>query len=245
MITIEKTKSWQGVALLAALVAAGGLAYWAFAPQGEGGPDGAASGAAGGLWSGWSAASGAAAASSQAGGSLLADARLNGVSPEDQAALEAALKGQANAKVEAQRIVQYLKYQRSFETWQNLDELKDARQRSAMAQNLMNELPDRLKAGEFTLMEAALMGSVLIAEAESDEARRNQRVEAWQAQLPTLVPNYEDEARMAALNRETEYMRRRATAFGEWQASSDPAARSPAKLDQSMEEIRRAYNSGN
>lgn len=242
MITIEKNRSWTGVAIVAAVAVAGGLAWWAFAPQGGSGEAGTP-GASGSMWQ-WSSASGA-AGGGQPIKSILADSSVNGVPAEDMGALEASLgRSHKNAKAEAARIVSYVQYHRAFEAWQGLDEQKQKRERSQLAEGLFRELPDRLKSGEFTLMEAALMGAVLIADAESDEARRNQRVEAWQAQLMTIVPNPEDETHMAAKNRETEYMRRRATAFGEWQSQSDPALRTPAKLEQAMAEIDRAYFSG-
>lgn len=241
MITIEKNRSWTGVAIVAAVAVAGGLAWWALAPQGGTG-DAGAPGASGSMWQ-WSSASGAASGGAPVA-SILNDARWGNVNAEDQSTLEGALSKTPNAKAEAARIVSYVQYHRTFEAWQGLDEQKQARERSQLAEGLFKELPDRLKRGEFTLMEAALMGAVLIAEAEPDEARRTQRVEAWQAQLATIVPNPEDEARMAAQNRETEYMRRRATAFGEWQSQTDPAQRTPAKLEQAMAEINRAYASG-
>lgn len=242
MITIEKNRSWTGVAIVAAVAVAGGMAWWALAPQGDSGEAGAP-GAAGSIWQ-WSSASSASASGSAPVTSILNDARWGNFTNEDQATLEAALGRSPNAKAEAARIVSYLQYSRAFETWQGLDEAKQARERRQMAEGLFQELPDRLKTGEFSLMEAALMGAVLIAEAESDEARRTQRVDAWQAQLASIVPNPEDEARMAAQNRETEYMRRRATAFSEWQNQTNPALRTPAKLEQAMAEINRAYASG-
>jgi hypothetical protein len=220
MITIEKNRSWTAMAIVAAVAVAGGLAWWAFAPQGGSG-DAGAPGAAGAMWQ-WSSASGASSSGAPVT-SILNDARWGNVNAQDQATLESALSKTPNAKAEASRIVSYVQYHRAFEAWQGLDEQKQARERRQLAEGLFKELPDRLKTGEFTLMEAALMGAVLIAEAEPDEARRTQRVEAWQAQLATIVPNPEDETRMAAQNRETEYMRRRATAFGEWQSQTDPA----------------------
>lgn len=242
MITIEKNRSWTGVAIVAAVAAVGALAWWGLSPQGEAGDAGPA-GAAGSIWQ-WSSASSPSHQDAPVT-SILADAGLSGVRPEDMAALEASLgRSHPNAKAEAARIVSYVQYQRTFEAWQGLDEEKQTRERRQLAEGLFRELPDRLKSGEFTLMESALMGAVLVAEAEPDEARRTQRVEAWQAQLATIVPNPEDETRMAAQNRETEYMRRRATAFSEWQSQSDPALRTPAKLEQAMAEINRAYSAG-
>lgn len=242
MITIEKNRSWAGIAIVAGVALAGGLAWWALSPQGEPtDPSGAS--ASGSMWQWSSTAPGEQASAPTT--SILADARWANVNAEDQSTLEGALgKSHPNAKAEAARIVSYVQYHRAFEGWQGLDEQKQARERRQLAEGLFKELPERLKSGEFTLMEAALMGAVLIAEAEPDEARRTQRVEAWQAQLATIVPNPEDEARMAAQNRETEYMRRRATAFGEWQNQTDPTQRTPAKLEQAMAEINRAYASG-
>lgn len=242
MITIEKNRSWTAVAIVAAVAVAGGLAWWAFAPQGASG-DAGAPGAAGSMWQQWSSASGAASGDVPST-SILSDARWGNVNTEDQNTLEASLSKAPNAKAEAARILSYVQYHRAFEAWQGLDEQKQARERRQLAEGLFKELPDRLKTGEFTLMEAALMGAVLIAEAEPDEARRTQRVEAWQSQLATIVPNPEDETRMAAQNRETEYMRRRATAFGEWQNQTDASLRTPAKLAQAMAEIDRAYAAG-
>lgn len=243
MITIEKNRTrWIAIA-----VAVGGLAA-AAAWLGAGDtpePDASGATAGGGLWASWTSPANAPASGAAQGAPLLSDAGgAQGVSAEELAALESALGKHPNAKAEAQRIVSYVRYHRDFEAWQTLDDQKEARQRRLMAERLLNELPDRLKSGEFTMLEAALMGAVLTAEVEPDPARRDKMVEAWQAKLVSLVPGFDDETRMAQLNRETEYMRRRATAYGEWQAKTDPADRTPAKLAQAMEEVQRAYNAG-
>lgn len=242
MITIEKSRSWAGAAVLTAVAAAGVLGWWVLAPKGDA-PDEASAGAAGSMWQ-WSTAT-VSPGSSAPSQSLLSDARWADVNAQDQASLEASLsKSNLNAKVEAARILSYVQYHKSFEAWQALDEQKQQGERRKLAESLFKELPERLKSGEFTVMEAALMGSVLIADSEADEERRNQRVESWQSQLATIVPNFEDETRLTAQARETDYMRRRATAFTEWQSQVEPSLRSPAKLDQAMAEINRAYLSG-
>lgn len=245
MITVEKSRSWQGVAIAAALVAAAVGAYLAFGGSNDGGSATSTEQAGNGMWPGMgNSASVVASGAPDLNPPLLADGRPSDLSESDWNALEAALKRQPNAKAEASRIVSYLRYQRAFESWQNLDEQRDARKRRQMAEALMSELPDRMKSGEFTLVEATLMGVVLIADMEPDEAKRNQLAEAWQAKAGTLVANPEDEAKMALLNRETEFRRRRATAFGEWQIKTDPNERAEGKLSQAMEDIQRMYNSG-
>ena len=245
MITVEKSRSWQGVAIAAALAAVAAGAYWALAPSNDGGAANGTGNAGNGMWPGMgNSASVVASGAPELNPPVLADGRPSDLTEADWQSLEAALKKQPNAKAEATRIVSYLRYQKAFETWQNLDEQRDARRRHEMAESLMGELPDRLKSGEFTLIEATLMGAVLLADLETDEAKRNQRVEAWQAKVGTMVQNPDDEAQMAAVNRETEFKRRRASAFGDWQVKADPAERSPAKLSQAMEDIQRMYNSG-
>lgn len=245
MITVEKSRPWRGVAIAAALVVVGAGAYWALGSSDDASGSVRRADAGNGMWPGLgNSASVVASGSPELHPATLADGRPSDLSESDWQSLASALAKQANGKAEAARIVNYLRYQKAFETWQNLDEQREARRRHEMAEALMSELPDRLKSGEFTLVEATLMGVVLLAEMETDEARRTQRVEAWQAKVGTLVADPEDEVKMAALNRETEFKRRRASAFGEWQAKTDPNERSTAKLTQAMDDIQRMYNSG-
>lgn len=174
---------------------------------------------------------------------VLSDGRPSDVSTNDWAALQAALAKVGMTAADAERIVNYNRYQRSFESWQNLDQADDAARRRRMAQSLMNELPKHVSKGDFTLLEAMLIGSALIAEIEPDNARRTARLDAWQAEVLTVIPvQSEDEGQSKASTRETELKRRQALAFAEWQALTDPAQRTPARLEQAFEEVRRAYN---
>jgi hypothetical protein len=173
-----------------------------------------------------------------------ADGRPSDVSTDDWAALQAALAKVGMTSAEAERIVNFNRYQRSFESWQSLDQTEDAARRRRMAQALMNELPKHVGRGDFTLLEAVLIGSSLIAEIEPDTASRTARLDAWQAEVLTVMPvQSEDEGQSKASTRETELKRRQALAFAEWQARTDPAERTPARLEQAFEEVRRAYNS--
>ncbi len=174
---------------------------------------------------------------------VLSDGRPSDVSTDDWAALQAALAKVGVPAAEAERIVSYNRYQRSFESWQNLDQTEEASRRRRAAQALMNELPAHVGRGEFTLLEAVLIGSALIAEIEPDTARRTARLDTWQAEVLTVLPvPTEDEAKSKAATRETELKRRQAQAFADWQALTDPAQRTPARLEQALEEVRRAYN---
>ncbi|MBP7133171.1 MAG: hypothetical protein KBA70_10485 [Aquabacterium sp.] len=174
---------------------------------------------------------------------VLADGRPSDVASDDWAALQAALAKVGVPAAEAGRIVSYNRYQRTFESWQNIDQADDAPRRRRVAQALMNQLPEHVSRGEFTLLEAVLIGSALIADIEPDTARRTARLDAWQAEVLTVLPiPSEDEAKAKAETRETELKRRQAQAFADWQALTDPAARTPARLEQALEEVRRAYN---
>lgn len=175
---------------------------------------------------------------------VLSDGRPSDVSGDDWAALQAALAKVGVPAAEAERIVNYNRYQRSFESWQNLDQTEEASRRRRAAQALMNELPTHVGRGDFTLLEAVLIGSALIAEIEPDAERRTARLDAWQSEVLTVLPvPTEDEIKSNAATRETELKRRQALAFADWQAQTDPAQRTPARLEQALEEVRRAYNS--
>jgi hypothetical protein len=244
MITYERSGTLRWV-VLALAVAAGGGAYWWFSHEGAEGQEGVAQTATKGGIPGWPQATpGTDEAAAALKPPILDDGRPSDVQTEDWASLSAALAKQSAPKGEGERIVSYLRYQHSFEAWQALEDPKDVRKRHSMAQALLNEVPERLTKGEFTPVEANIMATVLLADLEPDEAKRNQRVEEIQAKLNAIKPQSEDEKVMQSQTRETELKRRQATAFGEWQAKTDPAERTQAKLDQALEEVRRAYNSG-
>lgn len=172
------------------------------------------------------------------------DGRPMDVDANDWAVLNAALLKHNYTANDARRITDFLRYQRAFEAWQNLDETKDAARRLSMARALYDELPEKLRAGDFVPVEANLMGAVLIAEIEKDENKRQQKLEALQAQLQQIQPISENEQALIAQNRQVEAQRRLTSAFSDWQLAQNPADRTPAKLEQAFAEARRATNSG-
>ncbi|MBI5924029.1 MAG: hypothetical protein HY836_00345 [Aquabacterium sp.] len=243
MITYQRSKSWQIAAAVAVVAGVAGAIYWFSGSSGEQSgvvlADNAASGAG---WVQPGVGTDDLAASLKV--QMLADGRPADVQSEDWDTLNAVITKLGQPKQEAERIVGYLRYQHTFEAWQTLDEIKDAKRRQAAAKALLGELPGRLSSGEFTPIEANLMGAVLLADIEPDENKRNKLVEELQGNLNGIAPMTEDEQQMQAKTRQTELKRRMATAYGEWQAKTNPADRTPAKLEQALEEVRRAYNSG-
>jgi hypothetical protein len=243
MITYQRSKSWQIVAAVAVVAGLAGAIYWFSGSSGEHTgvvlADTKASGA------GWvQPGVGADDSTTALKAPPLADGRPSDVQAEDWAILNSVLSKLGQPKQEAERIVAYLRYQNTFESWQTLDETKDAKRRQAMAKALLAELPDRLGGGEFTPIEANLMGAVLLAEIETDEDKRNKLLQEWQGKLNAISPMMEDEQQMQAKARQTELKRRMSSAYGEWQAKTNPAERTQAKLEQALAEARRAYNSG-
>jgi hypothetical protein len=172
------------------------------------------------------------------------DGRPMDVDANDWSVLNAALLKYNYTAADAKRVTDFLRYQRAFEAWQNLDETKDAARRLSMARALYDELPEKLRAGDFVPVEANLMGAVLIAEIEKDENKRQQKLEALQAQLNQIQPISDNEQALLAQNRKVEAQRRLTSAFSDWQSAQNPADRTPAKLEQAFAEARRATNSG-
>lgn len=242
-ILYQRSSSKLVMVAVATVTVIGVGAYWLTSGSSSGGQTGVVLSSSSGL-PGWPQAStGNPAPVESAAPTLQADGRPSDVSSDDWAALQAALAKIGMPATEATRIVEFNRYQREFETWQSLDQNQDPVRRRRVAQSLMNELPAHVGKGDFTLLEAVLIGSSLIAEIEPDTARRTARLEAWQAQVLTVLPApTEAETKSNDATRETELKRRQSQAFAEWQAKTDPAERSPARLEQAMEEVRRAYN---
>jgi hypothetical protein len=173
------------------------------------------------------------------------DGRPTDVDPADWNALNGALDKAGIEKKEGQRILSFLRFQHSFEAWQNLDETKDADRRRRVGEALIAEIPERLKSSEFTAIEANLMGAVLIAGVETDEQVRAKRMEEWQAHLNQVSPVPTDEKTLQAQFKQTEAARRLASAYDDWQ-KTDPndVNRQPGKLTQAFTDVKRSINAG-
>ena len=175
---------------------------------------------------------------------MLGNGRPTDISETDWATLLSVFAKMGKTPEDAIKLVEQVRFQRSFEKLQTLNDPEDAAVRRRMAQSLMSELPNRLKDGEFTLMEATFMGASLIAEVESDDAQRNAALVQWQMQLAKLVPDFENDVAVAKLSKETQMKRLYASAYAEWVSQPDASQRTAARLEQLMEQARREFNSG-
>jgi hypothetical protein len=169
------------------------------------------------------------------------DGRPVDVKPEHWAALKSVLAKQGFPPEEAQRLTSYLHYQRSFEKWQQMDEEKDAVKRRLVARALLEELPERLKTGEFAAIEGQMMTAVLMTAMEGTDEERTKQMEQWQAKLGSISNPLEPEQLQLKKARDVRYKRQLADAFSECENAANCTE---AQLSQAFEQARRDYNAG-
>jgi len=242
MITYQTTKSKQLTVALVAVAGLAGAAFWWWSSQTPEEHAGVVLATNQGAIQPTTGVE-AEIAQELKGPQVMEDGRPADVTSDDWATLNAALTRQGAPKGEAERIVSYLRYQRSFENWQQLDQEKDANKRRLMAHSLLAEIPERMAKGEFSAIEGQMMSAVLLTETTSDEAERTRIIEDWQVKLAGVASPLEDEKVLLAKAREVERKRRDANVFGEWRDQTDPRERTAARLEQGFETNRRAYNS--
>lgn len=174
----------------------------------------------------------------------LSGPRPSDFTEQEWAALKEAMARTENPERELTRVVAYLRFQRGFERWQSLQDSPDARARHALAQQLIEGVPERVRQGEIGMGEAVLLQTALLADIEPDEQARKQRLERLQAELAEAAPKPEAEqqAREAALL--AEYKRREAAIVADYQARPE-SQRNHAQLEEALEAARRSvYGAG-
>ncbi|WP_294635851.1 hypothetical protein [uncultured Aquabacterium sp.] len=239
MITYQQSRPTQRLLLVAVVAAIAGGGLWAYFRSDA--PPAQESASAPGAQA--QADSTVTSPFASAQDSLTPDGRPIHIQPDEWQALNAALKRQPDPRTEALRIASYVRYQHDFEFWQSTIDSKNVAARHQLAEQLLAQLPDRVAKGEFTGMEAVLMGTVLLGDLEPDEVKRQQRIDEWTQKLGTVAPQPSDEKQLADKDRVTAFMRKRAEAFLEWQAL--PAGeRTQERLDKGMDEAQRWYTSG-
>jgi len=243
MISYQSTKFWQRswfVALLGGVAIGGGVWWWQ--SQQEAGQAGEAVSAASAPSAPSNRLPALAAAPLVSGGAstptILPDGRPSDFSPEDWAALKAAMSTQPNAKAETERVVSYLRFQRAFEQWQALADSSNVQQRHQLAENLLSQLPDRLTKGEVTMGEALLLSTALLTDLQPDERLRESRLQAIRDQLTNAIPVDEQQVALDA-ERHAEFNRRQAAIVAAYQAKPE-ASRDPNALAADLQAARNA-----
>jgi hypothetical protein len=170
---------------------------------------------------------------------VMDDGRPSDFSPEDWAALKAAMAKTPNPRAELERIVKYLRFQKGFEQWQSLDASGDLAKRHQLAQRLLEQVPERLQQSEMTYGEAMLVQSALLADLEPNEELRKQKLEALQAQLKAASPQIDPQQAARDEDLAREYKRREAAIVSDYQSRPE-AQRNHEKFEQDLDAARRA-----
>ncbi|MDI1258872.1 hypothetical protein [Aquabacterium sp.] len=233
MITYQSKNSWQRPLLIALIGSAVvGTGVWWFA--GHSGPDAttqvssAASEPMAATSSTVAPTTPALAVSTDP--TILSDGRPSDFTPGVWSALDKAMKSKPQLKPEVDKVLSYMRFQRSFEQWQSLEDARDAQQRHQLAQSLLNQMPDRLAKGEFSLSEALMMTTVLLSDLEPDEKKREQQVEEWGKKMAFAAPQPTDDAQVQAEQKKVEDLR---ILPGLLTEGPNP---DPAKVQQALEE---------
>ena len=160
-------------------------------------------------------------------------------SAEEWRALKNAVANTPNPKVETERIVKYLRFQRGFEQWQALKGSPDVAHRQELAKQLLQQLPERLRQGEASMGEAVMLAAALWDDLEPNEQIRKQRVDEAKAMLANAAPKPDPAEQAKDVALQAEYKRREAAIVADWQAR--PAAqRDQAKLEEALDAARQA-----
>lgn len=153
---------------------------------------------------------------------VLPDGRPADFEPDEWASLKEAIAKNPNSATELKRVADYLRFQRSFERWQSMQESPDVAGRRALGQKLMEVLPQRLTNKEVTFDEALMIGAALINDSEPTEQGRQQQFESLNVRLQQVAPRPDDEEQQKQASCEAQWERQRSVLTGEHLAK--PAA---------------------
>jgi hypothetical protein len=119
---------------------------------------------------------------------VLADGRPADFDAAEWASLKEAISKSPNSAAELKRVAEYLRFQRGFELWQNMQEQGNTPERLQLGEKLMLALPARLSNQEVTLGEALMICAAFINESEPDNDRRDQKLEQCKVRLEQAAP---------------------------------------------------------
>lgn len=104
------------------------------------------------------------------------------------------LQGVANQakdpQAELTRLVNSLRFNKQLEMWQDLPADADPGKRATLARALLDDLPERVKMGNFGLNDAKGMADQMIKDVEPNEARQGARVKKEHKRLEAADAEY-------------------------------------------------------
>ncbi len=175
---------------------------------------------------------------------VLPDGRPEDFSPEDWKALQDTVGKAPNAAQEMQRVAGYLRFQRGFTQWQELQENSASpKERHALAQKLLDSVPERLKQSEVTMGEALMLAAALYNDLEPDENARSVKLDQFRIQLEAVAPKPDQAAEMREANCLADYKSREAIIQQEY-LSRPEGQRDHKKFEADLDAAHKAVYSG-
>lgn len=166
-------------------------------------------------------------------------------SAEEWTTLTSAAAESERPQLELARLAGYLRFQKGFASWQALHNSPDVAARHRLAEQLLAQVPERLRQGEIGAGEATLLQQALLSDLVPDETQRQQRLTLAQAELAQAMRPVDSTQQAQDEARHQEYKRREAAIVADYQARPE-AQRNPAQLETALEDARRAvYQSSN
>lgn len=158
---------------------------------------------------------------------------------EEWSTLQSASAESEQPRRELARLVGYLRFQKGFALWQSMHDSPDVATRHRLAEQLLTQLPERLRQGELGAGEVTLLQQALLADLIPDEALRQQRLTLAQAELAQAMRPVDSAQQAQDEAKHQEYKRREAAIVADYQARPE-GQRSPSQLESALEDARRA-----
>lgn len=160
-------------------------------------------------------------------------------SAEEWHTLTAAAAESEHPQLELARLAGYLRFQKGFASWQALRGSPDVAARHHLAEQLLAQIPERLRQGEMGAGEATLLQQALLADLVPDETQRQQRLSLAHAELTQLMRPVDSAQQAQDEARHQEYKRREAAIVADYQSRPE-TQRNPSQLEAALEDARRA-----
>lgn len=118
------------------------------------------------------------------------------VSLMEWAMLQGVAQQNLNPEKELTRLVNFLRFTKKLEIYESLPAVQAAAKRMALAEQLLSELPERVRQGEMDLTEASRLLSLMLPDAVPDAQARTQRAADEQGKLAMALKDAQADVRL-------------------------------------------------
>lgn len=157
-----------------------------------------------------------------------------GISAAQWAALRAEMAQRPDGPAELSRLAAYFGFADAAQRFRQLRAAGASPERTALASQLDNALPERLRQRELSVAEALQLKAAILDVQVADTGERAQRLQQWRQSLPgSVLPVAPPDARQA------DFLRQQDALVAAW--SAQPAAQRDARrLEQQLDALRRS-----